>query len=326
MSLTGIVTFGGNSKTAVAALLTMLVGKNMVLPLMFARQNMLDAIEKGMPHATTFHSLCMSAINKYINAFGVGRAQREDDVRDENDSLTMKTTNEMVSALLQQYFPHMQPGNKPHFMHELFLNTVARAVDLAMQLCFGLGGDAPVNDFSGWCEIFGSHGLDDDITQMWDENKIGDEASEKVVDILQCEAELNAGDDAMDTDEFDINCALIHYGVRLSMKVFAGIEDVFWHGTFEGKANLRFYDKDTRKFEHLETGTLTFTLAIYVTVRACPAKQHQHQQHQHQHHSMRNGLQPMRFGLNPCSCALSFPLAICRSSRISSLSAATSRT
>ena len=78
-----------------------------------------------------------------------------------------------------------------------------------------------------------------------------------------------------DTEEFDMHTAMIACCIYLSQRIFNGMYEVFWHGQFEGRVNIMYYITDPSDFRsnmnekvHLEIMSITFTLAVYVVVRA----------------------------------------------------------
>jgi hypothetical protein len=260
----------GVGKTTIFVMLSKIVGPLNVMMAVFSRLNADDAQTKGILMANTYHSLCISALVRMLRA-----ANRLVVTGDGHDAgLAILSSEAISSALIQQIHPS-ETSTKHSVMHDMYLDLVSKAVNLAMQSGFGVDenicpGAKQIDDITAWAQLLDSFYLTEELMEKWDDMELGDCKSEELVSLLTKWWETR------ETEEpFEVNTAIVQYAIELSRRVFHGIYSIFWEGKFEGADNIMYFITDSADFRcgmaekvHLEIMTTTFTLAVYLVVSA----------------------------------------------------------
>jgi hypothetical protein len=230
----------GVGKTTIFVMLSKIVGPLNVMMAVFSRQNADDAQAKGILMANTYHSL-FSALVRMLRA-----ANRLVVTGDGHDAgLAILSSEAISSALIQQIHPS-ETSTKHSVMHDMYLDLVSKAVNLAMQSGFSVDenicpGAKQIDDITAWAQLLDSFYLTEELMEKWDDMELGDCKSEELVSLLT---------KWWETRETE----------------------------FEGADNIMYFITDSADFRcgmaekvHLEIMTTTFTLAVYLVVSALGA-------------------------------------------------------
>lgn len=270
-----ILATAGTGKTTVLSILVKIVSAEMAIACMFAKMNVVHAFEKGIIFASTYHSICFRAMGSALRSNTSSAWSWDSAIIDDDDSISVLSMEMHVAALMQQIYPISHAGNSRtnKALNELFNPSVAKAVNLGMQQCFGLP-NGPIVNTANFRKLFDEFHITHELHELWDADKVDMEAVDDYLRMhynIELHPEDAEGNDIQDhvhnNGEFSITCALTEFAIMLTKRIFIGMVDSFWTGAFEGHTQMMYLDANLQQ-EILPVGACSFTLVVYLVVSA----------------------------------------------------------